>query len=80
MQKQKQNRFGLVQVLFLIAALVAANVYVARSAENLEAQGETIPPTHTKCTFPMPLPGNYCDYYPTSDCDVATCAETALEP
>ncbi len=83
---QKQNRFGIVQVLFLIAALVAANVYVGARTPPLEAQtsgcstGGVCEGDDTKCTFPVPLPHNYCEEYPGFTCSIATCEETALEP
>ena len=76
---------GLVKALLLVVALVAANVFVAWNSRPLEAQDPCSPGgvcegDNSKCTFPVPLPGNYCEYYPGFTCSIATCEETALEP
>lgn len=75
---QKENSFRLVKVLFVIAALVAANLSVAMSTRPLEAQFEGIYPSDTKCTTPMPTPVSYCDFHPGFHCDVPFCTDTAL--
>lgn len=84
---EKQNWFGLVKLLLVIAALAVGNLVMVmdRWAPDLEAQSPCSPGgvcegDNKKCTFPVPLPGNYCDYYPTFTCSIATCEETALEP
>ena len=82
----KLKDVGLIRVLLLVGALVVANGYVAWTSRSLEAQDPScgfaahceVP--NTKCTFPVPLPGNFCDYYPGGGCSVSTCTETALEP
>ncbi len=79
---------GLVKTLLVVAALLAANLYVGARTTSLEAQQsdpcrngpDFCEGQDLKCTFPVPLPGNYCDFYPTSSCSLATCTETALEP
>ncbi len=75
---------GLVKALLLVAALIAANLYIGARTLPLEAQDPCLPggvcEGNMKCTFPVPLPLNYCDYYPTFTCSIATCEETALEP
>lgn len=81
------NDMGLVKALLLVAALVAANVFVARSTKDLAAQdcSPSRPCTpaegdDTKCSFPVPLPGNVCEAFPGFFCTIATCTDTALEP
>lgn len=76
---------GLVKALLLVAGLIAANLYVVRTSRPLEAQNPCPPGgvcegDNMKCTFPMPLPQNYCEAYPGFTCSIATCEETALEP
>ncbi len=82
----KLKDVGLIRVLLLVAALVAANAFVAWNSSQLEAQGglcdasEVCEISNSKCVYPEPNSQNFCDYYPDFGCSTSDCTDTALEP
>jgi hypothetical protein len=69
---------GLMKALLLVAALVAANLYVGARANPLQAMGGTALP-HSICKF-QGTPAAFCEYFPLNDCIYEVCVATALEP
>ncbi len=78
----KLKDVGLIRMLLLVGALVAANLYVGERASRLDAQEPPIdgPGFGFLCVGPQGSSQNFCESHPTAFCDLADCTGDTLEP
>lgn len=78
----KLKDVGLIKLLLLVGALVAANLYVGERASRLESQEPPIsgPGPGFECVGPQGSSQSWCESHPLMWCDLANCTGDTLEP